>query len=199
MSVYSAVRRFGVLFALVVLALAACGGDADGAADQAPAATETVPIEPTEAATETEAAPTAAPTPADAMTEATAAAGGTEGAAGAAMVEVSSTDLGDVLVDGEGMTLYLFTNDEQGGESTCYDQCAENWPALVTDGDVTVGEQLDQAMFSTVAREDGSQQVTANGWPLYYFAGDSAAGDVNGQGVGDVWFAVTPSGEAVSS
>ena len=204
MSLYSAVRRFGVLFALVVLALAACGGDEDGAADQAPAATETVPIAPTEAGTETEAAPTAeptaAPTPADAMTEPTAAAGGTEGAAGgAATVEVASTDLGDVLVDGEGMTLYLFMNDEQGGESTCYDDCEANWPPLVTEGDVMAGEELDQAMFSTVAREDGSQQVAYNGWPLYYFAGDSAAGDVNGQGVGDVWFAVTPSGEAVSS
>ncbi len=112
----------------------------------------------------------------------------------ASEVEVASSDLGDILVDDEGNTLYLFLNDEQG-ESTCYDDCAENWPALA--GPAEAGEGADESLLGTVERDDGTQQVTYNDWPLYYFAGDAQAGDVNGQGVGDVWFAVTPDGEQV--
>lgn len=114
--------------------------------------------------------------------------------AAAPTVAVSATDLGEILVDGEGRTLYLFLPDEQG-DSTCYDDCAGNWPPLI--GTAAPGEGADPALIGTVPRSDGSDQVTYGGWPLYYFAADTAAGDVNGQGVGDVWFVVSPGGEPV--
>lgn len=114
-------------------------------------------------------------------------------ASGEATVTVSSTDaFGDILTDSDGMTLYLFTEDEMG-ESTCYDSCAENWPPLTVDGTPTAGDGV-TAQLETVAREDGSMQVVAAGHPLYYYNGDQTPGDTNGQGVGDVWFVLGPDG-----
>ncbi len=140
-------------------------------------------------------APTAAP---PASTPAPASASPTSGSATGATVELASTDLGDVLVDGEGRTLYAFTPDESTGEPTCYDDCAGNWPPLVASDEVTVGEGLDDSSFTTVPRtDDAGDQVAIGGWPLYYFAGDSAAGDTNGQGVGDKWFVVDANGELI--
>ncbi len=128
---------------------------------------------------------------------ATDAAGGGDAAAGAATVAVGSTSLGDVLVDGDGMTLYLFDSDTQGGESTCYGGCASAWPPLLTEGDPAAGDGADDGMLGTVERTDGTTQVTYDGWPLYYWAQDSAAGDVNGQGVNDVWWVLGPNGAPV--
>jgi predicted lipoprotein with Yx(FWY)xxD motif len=110
-------------------------------------------------------------------------------------VSVASSDLGDILVDGSGNTLYLFVPDDQGA-STCYDDCEANWPPLVAD--VAAGEGADGALLGTVARDDGSAQVTYNGWPLYYFVNDAAPGDVNGQGINEVWYVVSGAGEAVA-
>jgi predicted lipoprotein with Yx(FWY)xxD motif len=115
----------------------------------------------------------------------------------AATVEVASTDLGDVLVDAEGRTLYIFTKDVDG-EPTCAGDCAANWPAALVDGDVVAGDGV-TAELATVAALAGGQQVTAGGQPLYLFAGDAAAGDVNGQGVGGVWWAVAPDGTAIET
>jgi predicted lipoprotein with Yx(FWY)xxD motif len=106
--------------------------------------------------------------------------------------------LGDHLVDGAGMTLYLFTPDEQGA-STCVDACAENWPPLLADGDVAVAEGLDAALVGTVERADGALQVTYGGWPLYTFVNDAAAGDANGQGINDVWYVVGTDGTALGA
>lgn len=117
------------------------------------------------------------------------------GAAAGSAIQVTSSDLGDILVDADGNTLYLFTPDSQG-ESTCYDQCATNWPPLIDE--VTAGDGLDPALVGSTTRTDGSVQVTYNGWPLYYFAADTAPGDTNGQGINDVWFVVSPEGDAVS-
>ena len=86
---------------------------------------------------------------------------------------------------------------DTAGESTCYEDCEANWPPLTVTGDITVGEGLDAATFTTVARTDGSKQVKAGSWPLYYFKNDAAAGDVNGQGQGDVWYVVSPAGEPI--
>jgi predicted lipoprotein with Yx(FWY)xxD motif len=123
---------------------------------------------------------------------------GTEtGAADAVTVELAEAgDLGEVLVDGEGMTLYMFDPDAQG-ESTCYDECEESWPPLVTDGEAGAGEGVDDSKLRTVERTDGSQQVTYNDWPLYYFGADEAAGDVAGQGVNGVWWVLNADGEPV--
>jgi predicted lipoprotein with Yx(FWY)xxD motif len=117
-------------------------------------------------------------------------------AAGAATVAVAESDFGPILVDAEGRTLYMFKPDS-AGDPTCYDDCETNWPPLVVTGEITVGEGLDAATFTTVARTDGSMQVKAGAWPLYYFANDAAAGDVNGQGQGDVWYVVSPAGEPI--
>lgn len=109
-------------------------------------------------------------------------------------IEVASTDLGEMLVDGDGNSLYLFIPDAQG-DSTCYDDCEANWPPL-TDG-AEAGPDVDAALIGSTTRTDGSDQVTYNGWPLYYFAGDAAPGDTNGQGLNDVWFVVSPAGEPI--
>lgn len=111
-----------------------------------------------------------------------------------ASIEVASSDLGEILVDGEGTTLYLFTPDAQG-DSTCYDDCEANWPPL-TDG-AEAGSGVDAGLLGSTTRTDGSEQVTYNGWPLYYFAGDVAPGETNGQGINEIWFVVSPAGEPI--
>ena len=86
---------------------------------------------------------------------------------------------------------------DNGGAPSCYDDCAATWPPLLADGDVAVADGLDAGLFATVARNDGGEQVTVDGWPLYFFANDTAPGDTNGQGVGDRWFVVGPDGAAI--
>lgn len=107
---------------------------------------------------------------------------------------VASSDLGDIVTDAEGFTLYVFQPDEQG-DSTCYDSCADTWPPLV--GDVSPGDGIDGALIGSAERTDGSLQVTYDGWPLYHFAADNAPGDTNGQLVGDVWFVIGPDGTPI--
>ncbi|MET0903499.1 MAG: hypothetical protein ABWZ52_09685 [Acidimicrobiales bacterium] len=119
----------------------------------------------------------------------------TEADSGTATVELADSDLGQILTS-EGQTLYTFKPDA-GGAPTCNDDCATSWPPLVADGEPTVGEGLDDALFATATRDDGDEQVTVDGWPLYFFSGDSAAGDTNGQGVGDMWYVVGPDGTAI--
>lgn len=112
-----------------------------------------------------------------------------------AQLMVSDSELGEIVVDAKGMTVYMFDSDTQdAGESTCEGQCATNWPAVTTDGDPVAGEGV-TGELGTITGVDGATQVTLNGWPLYYFAGDSAAGDVAGQGVNDVWWVLSPAGE----
>ena len=98
------------------------------------------------------------------------------------------------MVDDAGNTLYVFIPDD-GGESTCYDGCADAWPPL--EGAAQAGGSIDAALLGTSPRTDGSVQVTYNGWPLYYFANDAAPGDTNGQGLNDVWYVMDPSGEVI--
>ena len=160
---------------LVALALLGACADDGGTATTAGATATTEAATPT---TEAEAATT---------TEAATASG--------ASVAVVSSDLGDILADGEGRTLYLFNPDAQG-DPTCYDDCADAWPALVDE--VAAGEGVDESLLGTATRTDGGAQVTYNGWPLYYFSGDAAAGDTNGQGLNDVWWVVDATGNAVS-
>jgi predicted lipoprotein with Yx(FWY)xxD motif len=100
-------------------------------------------------------------------------------------------DLGAFLVDAEGMTLYIFTNDE-AGISNCIDGCVENWPPLLLgEGQSASLAQGVPGLIGFITRADETRQVSFNGMPLYYFAGDAAAGDTNGQGRGEVWFVAT--------
>lgn len=115
-----------------------------------------------------------------------------------ATVQVTETEAyGEILTGPDGETLYLFESDEQGaGVSTCQDGCADSWPPLTAEGDPTAGEGVGTAL-DAFEREDGDTQVTANGWPLYYYSNDEAPGDIEGQGVNDVWFVLDATGTPV--
>jgi len=164
-------RRIGTLLVILALVAAACSAaDASSGADEITTTTTEAAATTTEATTTT-----------------------TEAGSGS-VVAVAESSLGSILVDGDGNTLYLFTPDNQG-ESVCYDQCEAAWPPLVDD--FTAGDGIDAALLGTAPRTDGTDQVTYNGWPLYYFANDAAPGDVNGQGVNDVWYILSPEGQGI--
>ena len=113
------------------------------------------------------------------------------GAAAGQAIAARSGDsaLGEILVGEDGLTLYGFTNDTDG-TSTCTGTCADAWPPVVVSPDWEVGPGLDSGIFSTIRRDDGTEQLVAGKWPLYYYSGDSAAGDLAGQGSGEVWYTV---------
>jgi predicted lipoprotein with Yx(FWY)xxD motif len=116
------------------------------------------------------------------------------GSSTAQEITVGSTSLGDVLVDKDGRTLYMFTKDTQGKPSVCEGDCLAAWPPL---GKASAGDGADDGLVGTTDRSDGSTQATYDGWPLYYFAKDKASGDVNGQGVGGVWYVLDADGKVV--
>ena len=98
--------------------------------------------------------------------------------------------LGNILTDAQGKTLYIFTRDEANA-STCYDQCAQRWPALTVTGEPAAAPGLTGTLGVTT-RRDNTRQATYNQMPLYYFSGDNNPGDTAGQNVGGVWFVVAP-------
>ena len=100
-------------------------------------------------------------------------------------------ELGPFLTDARGMTLYLFTKDTTANESTCEGECAANWPPASAEGTLTLPAGI-PGELTAITRADGSQQLSYNGIPLYLYAADKAAGDTNGQDIGDVWYVVTP-------
>jgi predicted lipoprotein with Yx(FWY)xxD motif len=107
--------------------------------------------------------------------------------------------LGSFLVGEDGKTLYLLTKDPNGA-STCTGNCATTWPPFTLDADETaVAGAGVTGTIGTIKRPDGSTQVAINGVPLYYFAGDSAAGDTEGEGSNNVWFVVGADGTAVQA
>jgi predicted lipoprotein with Yx(FWY)xxD motif len=115
-------------------------------------------------------------------------------ASGPAVVDVGqNSSLGSFLVDSKGMTLYLYTKDTPN-TSNCYSSCASYWPPLLTNGAPVAGTGVTASLLGTTTRTDGTTQVTHNGWPLYYYASDKAAGDVTGENVQGVWFVITPAG-----
>lgn len=108
-------------------------------------------------------------------------------------------DLGEILVDGDGFTLYMFDEDPQGeDESACHDECVEAWPPLTVEEDQEpeAGEGVG-AQLTTFEREDGETQVAADGWPVYYFANDEKPGMANGQAAEDVWWVLRPDGDPI--
>jgi predicted lipoprotein with Yx(FWY)xxD motif len=119
-------------------------------------------------------------------------------AAAGAEIKLADSSLGQIIVDGAGKTLYMFTPDE-GGTPTCYDECAAAWPALLAAdaASVTAGTGLDASKITVVDRTDGGTQVKYGEYPLYYFANDAAAGDTNGQGLNGKWYVVGADGEPI--
>jgi predicted lipoprotein with Yx(FWY)xxD motif len=112
-----------------------------------------------------------------------------------AVVDTGQTDLGEVLTDADGLTLYAFTPDS-AGQSTCEGDCAAAWPPLTVDSE-ELPAGLDASEFSVIERSDGTYQLASLDHPLYTFGGDSAPGDVNGQGVADKWYAVDATGHPI--
>lgn len=108
-----------------------------------------------------------------------------------------SADWGAHLTDASGMSLYLYERDEPDALS-CVDACTDNWPPLIVDGDVEVGEGLDSELAGTVERPDGSLQATYGGHPVYTYVRDAEAGDTNGQGLGGAFFLVSPQGTTLT-
>jgi predicted lipoprotein with Yx(FWY)xxD motif len=123
---------------------------------------------------------------------------GTEAAAAGPFVQIAESDeYGEILVDSQCRALYGFTPDVDG-EPTCVDDCAAAWPPLFVEGDAVppVADELDPALFSIVEHAEGPM-LKVGDWPLYYFAEDTAPGDINGQGVGGVWWLVAPDGTLI--
>ena len=98
--------------------------------------------------------------------------------------------VGKYLADAYGMSLYRFTKDEQNN-SHCIEGCAVNWPPFHADS-AEVEEGLEPGDFAVITRTDSRQQTTYQGMPLYYFKNDKFPGDTFGDGIGDVWYLVTP-------
>ena len=120
------------------------------------------------------------------------------GATGPAVVGTATGALGTFLVDGKGMTLYMYVPDT-AGVSTCYDKCAVAWPPQLTTGAPTASGGADKSKLSTTARTDGATQVKYGDWPLYYWVKDTAPGDTTGQGVQDVWYVVGVDGQPIKT
>jgi predicted lipoprotein with Yx(FWY)xxD motif len=163
-------KLLAALFVVGLVAVAACGDDSDD--DSSDDSTET---------TEQEAPDTDA-----------------EESAGPATVSVAQTDLGEVLVDADGKTLYLYAND-QGTTTAVSGALLEAWPPLTVDSaEVVGGTGVDESLLGTAEQADGRLWVTYNGHLLYRFSGDAAPGDTSGQALGGVWYALTPAGEQVA-
>ncbi|MDQ1710003.1 MAG: hypothetical protein QOG49_1388 [Frankiaceae bacterium] len=175
--------RVGVTAITVVslLALGACGGKAKKTAT--PAASTTAAA----------AAPTATSAPAAASSSSPADSAAAGGPA-AKLAVAKSAKLGDVVVDAQGFTLYRFDKDTTSPpKSNCTGGCIGTWPPAASTGK-PAATGVDAALVGTMKRDDGTEQITLGGSPLYRFAADAKAGDTNGQGVGGLWWAVTPSG-----
>lgn len=142
---------------------------------------------------------TTAPATQSSPTTAPASAAATTAADSTSLEIAEDGTLGSYVTGRDGMALYLFKPDT-GTASSCNDDCAKKWPPLTVDDpdDVAAGSGVTGAL-GTITRADGSMQVTLAGHPLYYFAGDKAPGDVNGQGLNDVWFLAAPDGTMVTA
>jgi len=151
--------------------LAACGGNGSGYGSGAPAANP------------------------PAQTSAAGQAAGSGG--GVKLTATTVGNLGTVVTDADGHTLYRFDQDSANpSKATCGtdQQCSTFWPAEIATSTNFQLTGVDQAQVSTVTRPDGQKQVTIGGWPVYHFSGDKASGDSKGEGFMNLWYAVTPTG-----
>ena len=118
--------------------------------------------------------------------------GSSSSGGGDTVIVANNPTLGDILVDSNGMTLYLFLKDT-GTTTACTGTCAQNWPALINTSP-TAGNGAEASMLGSAP---STNQVTYNGHLLYTFVKDKMPGDVNGQGLLSAWYAVSPTGEPV--
>ncbi|WP_233289254.1 SCO0930 family lipoprotein [Kitasatospora sp. MBT63] len=116
------------------------------------------------------------------------------GQAGGQLAVRMDAQLGAVMTDSQGFTLYRFDKDTaKPPMSNCSGACATTWPPVLKDG-TTAGSGVDASKLGEVTRADGSRQLTVGGWPAYRYAQDTAPGDTKGQGVGGTWNALAPDG-----
>lgn len=171
----------GALALVALLAIAGCGGGGSSSSSEATTASA-----PAEAESTTESKPAAETKPAP------------KPKGPVAVVQVMNTpDLGKVIVDSKGMTLYDFHKDK-GTTSACYGECAAAWPPLLTSGTPKAAGGAQQTLLGTTKRKDGTVQVTYNGHPVYGFVEDKKPGETNGndfKGFGAQWYALMPNGE----
>ncbi|TGB14372.1 hypothetical protein [Streptomyces sp. MZ04] len=107
--------------------------------------------------------------------------------------------VGTVVTNSKGYVLYRFDEDTaKPSKSNCNDNCAKVWPATPAPGKVTV-KGIDKALVGTVTRDDGTKQLTLDGWPLYTYAKDDEPREAYGQGVDGTWYAITPTGAKAQS
>ena len=126
---------------------------------------------------------------------------GSSGGSGGTVAVANNSQLGRILVDSQGQTVYMFAKDKNG-TSSCSGQCATFWPPVVAKGKPTAGSGVTSSMLGTSKGSGGTMQVTYAGHPLYTYAGDTAPGQVKGNGstnFGGLWSAVTTSGSATPS
>jgi predicted lipoprotein with Yx(FWY)xxD motif len=116
-----------------------------------------------------------------------------------ATVSLRKTQLGRILVNSRGHTLYLFAKD-RNGKSACSGSCANFWPPLLSQGKPTAGSGVNPSLLGTTKRSNGSRQVTYNKHPLYTYVLDKRAGQTKGEGIaafGARWYAVSANGRAI--
>ncbi|HEX8134538.1 MAG TPA: hypothetical protein VF880_14065 [Actinomycetes bacterium] len=122
--------------------------------------------------------------------------------AAAAVVDLRGSKLGQILVDAQGRTLYLFEADK-AGRSACDGACASAWPPYLSSGAPQAGTGVAGSLLGSSRRGDGGgTQVTYHGHPLYYYAGDSRPGDTAGQGLnqfGAKWYVLASSGDKIDT
>jgi predicted lipoprotein with Yx(FWY)xxD motif len=99
---------------------------------------------------------------------------------------IADTSKGKTLVDGKGMTLYVFDRDTNG-KSNCKGQCASNWPPLLATADAKASGN-----WTVITRDDGRKQWAYKSKPLYHYRKDTMLGDVSGDGVNNVWHLAAP-------
>jgi predicted lipoprotein with Yx(FWY)xxD motif len=119
----------------------------------------------------------------------------------AATVDLHGSSLGQILVDAQGRTLYLFEADKSG-KSNCDGPCAAAWPPYVSTGTPHAAAGTSAALIGTTARADGTTQVTYAGHPLYYYAGDRTPGDTTGQDIdqfGAKWYVLAKDGNKIDN
>ena len=124
---------------------------------------------------------------------------GAKPTAGSATLTTTRTGLGQIVVNGQGRTLYLFAKDTPA-HSACSDICTAYWPPVLTNSKAIAIKGAKQSLIGSIARADGSRQVTYAGRPLYLFSGDTRRGQTNGEGLQDfgaAWYALTPSGKKI--
>jgi predicted lipoprotein with Yx(FWY)xxD motif len=163
----------------VMLVLVACGNDD---------ATSAQPESPASSAPATEATPSPAPSPTATIDQSPSPRPGTT-------ITTAASEFGEIVFDDSGQAIYLFDL-ETTSEPECYDDCAEEWPPVLTEGDPVAAGGVEPGQLGTTPRTDGTVQVTYAGHPLYYYAheGVNEVKCHNVRGFGGLWLVVTPNG-----